>query len=81
VNKFDSCVYERGELGAPILPEAKAFFECKLIREKTLDLGTHTLFLGDVISAGARDVGDPLTYNEYRKQMKKVLQKNGGQGG
>jgi flavin reductase (DIM6/NTAB) family NADH-FMN oxidoreductase RutF len=71
VEKFADCAFERGELGAPILACAKAFYECRVCPECTLDLKTHTLFVGDVVRAGTRDEGEPLTYNEYRKAMKK----------
>jgi flavin reductase (DIM6/NTAB) family NADH-FMN oxidoreductase RutF len=71
VDKFADMAYELGELGAPILPGSVAFFECSLERGMTLDLGTHTLFVADVKRAGTRGAGEPLTYNEYRKVMKK----------
>lgn len=72
VDKFADYEHEIGELGAPILPNAKAFFECKVIRDECVDLGTHTLFMGDVIRAGEREAGEPLTYNQYRKDRKKT---------
>lgn len=71
VDKFENLPYELGELGAPILPGYKAFWECRVDRNKSVDLGTHTLFVGDVVRAGTRESGEPLTYNEYRKVMKK----------
>ncbi len=71
VDKFANTAYELGELGAPILPGSKAFFECIVDRGLTADLSTHTLFVADVKSAGTREGGEPLTYNEYRKVMKK----------
>lgn len=71
VDKFAGYKYELGELGAPIIPDAKAFFECKVLPEMTLDLETHHLFVGSVVRAGQRESGEPLTYNEYRRAMKK----------
>lgn len=71
VDKFSSTPYVPSETGSPILPEAKAFYECRVVKELVLDLGTHTLFVADVLRAGARQDGDPLTYNEYRKVTKK----------
>jgi flavin reductase (DIM6/NTAB) family NADH-FMN oxidoreductase RutF len=71
VDKFADRPFERGLLGAPILPESKAFYECRVLREKTQDLGTHTLFVAEVARAGTRANGEPLTYNEYRRVMKK----------
>jgi len=71
VDKFAGYNFELGELGIPILPDARAFFECRVIPESTLDLETHHVFVGSVVRAGERDTGEPLTYNEYRRAMKK----------
>ncbi len=71
VDKFLNYKKELGELGAPILPDSKAFYECRVIRDLSSDLGTHMLFVGDVVRAGVRDDGEPLTYNEYRRVIKK----------
>lgn len=71
VDKFAAFSYAPGENGCPILPNAKAFWECTVIPEFTTDLGTHTLFVAAVDRAGTRADGEPLTYNEYRKTMRK----------
>jgi flavin reductase (DIM6/NTAB) family NADH-FMN oxidoreductase RutF len=42
-----------GTTGAPIFEEAIAYLECE-VRE-ALDVGTHTLFLGEVVAAGITD--------------------------
>ena len=42
-----------GATGAPIFEEAIAYLECE-VRE-ALDVGTHTLFLGEVVAAGITD--------------------------
>jgi flavin reductase (DIM6/NTAB) family NADH-FMN oxidoreductase RutF len=39
--------------GAPIFEEAVAWMDCSL--RHTLDLGTHTLFVGEVVDAGLND--------------------------
>lgn len=70
-NKFAGIPYELGKTGIPILPDAKAFYECRVLPEMTLDLGTHSLFVAVVERAGTRETGEPLTYNEYRKTIKK----------
>ena len=70
VDKFAQFSHELGKNGLPILPGAKAFYECSVIPEMTLDLGTHTLFIASVDCAGTRAGGEPLTYNEYRKRIK-----------
>lgn len=71
VDKFADLPYETTDAGIPLLPQAKAFYECRVLPEFTLDLGTHTLFVAAVERAGVRDTGEPLTYNEYRKAMRK----------
>jgi len=42
-----------GATGAPIFEEAIAYLECE-VRE-ALDVGTHTVFLGEVVAAGITD--------------------------
>jgi len=71
VDKFADYPHEKSEHGIPILPDAKAFYECRVLAEMTLDLGTHTLYVGEVERAGTHEDGEPLTYNEYRKTMRK----------
>ncbi len=71
VDKFAETPHELSENGIPILPKAKAFYECRVIPEMMLDLETHTLFVALVERAGTREGGEPLTYNEYRKTMRK----------
>ncbi len=39
--------------GAPVFDEALAWMDCEVRHE--LDLGTHTLFVGEVVAAGIRD--------------------------
>lgn len=39
--------------GAPVFAEAIAWMDCEL--RNSLDLGTHTLFLGEIVDAGVRD--------------------------
>jgi flavin reductase (DIM6/NTAB) family NADH-FMN oxidoreductase RutF len=42
-----------GETGAPIFEEAVAYLECEV--RNAIDVGTHTLFLGEVVAAGVAD--------------------------
>jgi len=70
VDKFAGFAYETTELGLPYLANAVAIYECTVIPEMTVDLGTHSLFVASVDRAGTRDGGEPLTYNEYRKRIR-----------
>jgi flavin reductase (DIM6/NTAB) family NADH-FMN oxidoreductase RutF len=71
VDKFSGFAHEVSENGIPFLPNAVAVFECTVLPEKTVDLGTHSMFVAAVDRAGTRDGGEPLTYNEYRKTLRK----------
>ncbi len=48
-NKFENIQYFDAPNGSPVLNEAMAFFECKLI--DTFKAGDHNLFIGDVVEA------------------------------
>ena len=71
IDKFADLAIERTADGIPVLPNAVAVYECTVLREKAVDLDTHTLFIGSVDRAGTREGGEPLTYNEYRKNLRK----------
>jgi flavin reductase (DIM6/NTAB) family NADH-FMN oxidoreductase RutF/rubredoxin len=65
-----------GETGVPIVTnDAIAFIECKVVQ--TVDVGTHLIFIGELISADIiDDSNDPLTYLYYRQVKKGVAPKN-----
>lgn len=44
---------QAGATGAPVFDEAIAFIDCEV--RQSHDLGTHTLFIGEVVDAGVRD--------------------------
>lgn len=49
VNKFEGRSYHDAKKGSPVLEDAFAFFECKLV--ETFKAGDHTLFVGEVTEA------------------------------
>ncbi|MBU1050826.1 flavin reductase family protein [Candidatus Bipolaricaulota bacterium] len=71
VDKFEGFKHGLTEQGIPFLLDAVAVYDCTVIREMTVDLGTHSLFVADVDRAGSRGQGEPLTYNEYRNTLRK----------
>lgn len=71
VDKFAGFPHETLERGIPCLPTAVAVFEASVARLLTVDLITHSLFVATIDRAGTRDGGEPLTYNEYRKSMRR----------
>lgn len=67
MDKFAGIDYTTGITGAPIIKDSIAYLECRIIRDKAVDAGTHTLFLADVVDG--KLVGDmpPMTYEYFRK--------------
>ena len=52
-SKINGFSFQDGETGAPILDEAPAYFECKVVEDITR--GDHTVFVGEVVAGGTRD--------------------------
>lgn len=46
-----------GETGVPIFEEAVAWIECRVV--DTIDVGTHSLFLGEVAAIGHKEGAEP----------------------
>ena len=66
VDKFDGVNSMEGKVGIPlVLGHALAILEARVSR--TLDLGTHTLFVGEVEEAEVLREGEPMTYAYYHQ--------------
>jgi len=64
VEKFSDVKYEIGTTGAPILKKyTVAFVEARV--KNSLDVGTHTLFIGEVVDTGVLNDAEPMTYAYY----------------
>jgi len=76
IDKFEGIGYIRGASGVPIVTEdAIAWFECNV--EQEYDVGTHLLFIGEIINSEMVDPGKtPLTYAHYRDVKRGVAPKN-----
>lgn len=62
VDKFKDMSYFDAPNGSPVLNEAFAFFECKVI--ETFTAGDHTLFIGNVMAAKImRENRKPLIFH------------------
>ena len=61
-DKFKGIATEPGTTGCPLLLDALGYVECRVTGE--LPAGDHTLFLGEVVEAGVRREGMPLTMAE-----------------
>ena len=53
--------------GLPFIKGGLAYLDCRV--SQTIEVGTNTLFLGEVVSARGNGEGNPLVYHnqEYRK--------------
>jgi len=76
IDKFADVKYMTGSTGVPILlDDTIAWFECKVTQ--TIDLGTHILFIAEIIENDLMDsTGEPLTYAYYRDVKKGKAPKN-----
>jgi flavin reductase (DIM6/NTAB) family NADH-FMN oxidoreductase RutF/rubredoxin len=76
LNKMEGMELKFGESGVPIvLNDAIAFLECKVV--ETYDVGTHLMFIGELLQADVLDDSkEALTYLYYRRVKKGVAPKN-----
>jgi flavin reductase (DIM6/NTAB) family NADH-FMN oxidoreductase RutF len=66
VDKFKGIDYKLGETKAPIvLDNTLAYLEAKVIN--SVDVGTHTIFIGELVGAEAIQEGEPMTYAYYHQ--------------
>lgn len=66
-NKFDKLDYMRGTTGVPIIKGGIAFLEGKILKDKTLDVGTHDLFIAEIVDGAVIEEKDAMTYAYFRK--------------
>ena len=57
--QFDQLEYANDVTGAPVLAGAIAYFDCEVAAEH--HVGSHSIFIGNVVSCAARS-GSPLGY-------------------
>lgn len=66
-DKFNGIKYYKGQTGCPVIPDCIAYIEAVVLPDKITDVGTHTLFVADIV-AGRKISGEiPLTYARYRE--------------
>lgn len=62
-NQFDGMAYTIPDGGAPVFEGVSAHLQC--VVSSRLDIGTHTIFIGDVVGGGTSE-SDPLVYHAAR---------------
>lgn len=66
MDKLSQVNYETGETGAPLVTDhAVALMEARVV--KTMEVGTHTVFVGEVVGAKVVKGGNPMTYAYYHQ--------------
>jgi flavin reductase (DIM6/NTAB) family NADH-FMN oxidoreductase RutF len=67
--RFDGIGYRRGESGVLLLDDALAHLECRVVASH--DTGDHTMFVGEVESATARNARPLLYYRGGYAQLER----------
>lgn len=65
-DRFAGIEILRAETGSALLRDALAWVDCRVT--ETYDGQDHTIFVGEVVAAGAADSGEPLLY--YNRQWR-----------
>lgn len=64
IDKFEGINYKMGETQAPVVIEhAVAYLEARVTQE--VDVGTHTVFIGEVVNADVISEEECMTYAHY----------------
>lgn len=67
VDKFEGYAYgESATNKLPVLLKATAYLDLKVDPDMVMEVGTHTLFIGEVVDGGLIKDGEPITYAYYR---------------
>ena len=74
IDKFEGVDYKLGKTKAPIvLSHALAYIEAEVVNE--IDVGTHTIFVGEIVDAEVIKDDKPMTYAYYHQVKRGVTPK------
>ncbi len=66
IDKLEGINYKMGETQAPVVTDnTLAYLETRVIQE--VDVGTHTIFIGELVGADVIKEGEPMTYAYYHQ--------------
>ena len=66
IDKLEGINYKIGETQAPLVTDnSLAYLEARVTQE--LDVGTHTIFVGELVGADVIKEGEPMTYAYYHQ--------------
>lgn len=71
LDKFDGVQSEKGTLGCPLVTEhAVSVFEARVF--DSVDVGTHTVYVAEVVAGKMTGSKEPLTYAQYHANKGKA---------
>jgi flavin reductase (DIM6/NTAB) family NADH-FMN oxidoreductase RutF/rubredoxin len=66
IDKLEGINYKTGDTQAPVVTDnALAYLEARVIQE--VDVGTHTIFIGELVAADVIKESEPMTYAYYHQ--------------
>ncbi len=75
IDKLSKVQFKEGVTGCPLVTEyALSLLEAKVVDQ--IDLGTHSIFIGDAVNSEVLKEGKPLTYQYYRQNLKGKTHQN-----
>jgi ferric-chelate reductase [NAD(P)H] len=75
LDKFSDTNYKKLTTGSPlVLDRTSGILDLKVTQ--TIDVGTHTLFVGELVAAEKISDDKPMTYDYYHKVVKGKTQQN-----
>jgi flavin reductase (DIM6/NTAB) family NADH-FMN oxidoreductase RutF len=66
-DKFKGIPIVTGRTGCPILESSIGFLECSLLKDRTTDAGTHSIFVGEIVGGDVFRDEEPMTYAYYHQ--------------
>jgi flavin reductase (DIM6/NTAB) family NADH-FMN oxidoreductase RutF len=66
-DKFKGVPVLTGETECLVLKNAVGYIECSVLEDKTVDAGTHSIFIGNIVGAKLLNDIAPMTYEYYCK--------------
>jgi flavin reductase (DIM6/NTAB) family NADH-FMN oxidoreductase RutF/rubredoxin len=74
IDKFEGINYKIGDTKAPVVTDnTLAYLEAKVIQQ--VDVGTHTIFIGELVGAEVIREGEPMTYAYYHEVKRGITPK------
>ena len=66
IDKFEGINYKIGDTQAPVVTDnTLAYLEAKVVNQ--VDVGSHTIFIGELVGAEVIKEGEPMTYAYYHQ--------------